>query len=390
MFRASRAVQARPLACALLTLAVWVGAIGTGCSAPRRTQALPQTSADAGSADASSRRDANAPPASIGKPDGATQKPGKLTVGTTPVPDASVDAASVAVADGGSDANTPPPPSACSRLPQRSEPWSGDALITSQAGLSALAGFRKLTGSLTIRMDTDAGDDMTSLAPLACLEEITGDLTIEDTQHLSNLDGLDRLGHLGGSLEVQRNAALAQVDALAALRKVDGSELVLDHNSALTSVAGLSGITYVPGFFDLGFSPLLTDLTGLDHLREVGGPFQLRALGVIDCTHLESLTTVGSNGNRGGNLYLAQDPSLQTLHGLEHLVKVGCGLYIISNPALLTLTALNTLHLVGFSYPEMWNIANNARLPQCQVDALQQRFSASCACGSNSGSGSCP
>lgn len=280
----------------------------------------------------------------------------------------------------------------------------GDFVVTSQADLEPLKGCTRVdslrvdpqaessfnTGD-TNTGDTNTGDTvpLTSLAPLANLQSVSGYLTIANTA-LTSLTGLEQLTRLGDNraddgLFVTNNDALTSLNALA-IDEINGNIVIADNalltdlrgldnltesvsitienNPALTSLAGLEQLVRLLSFLALRDNPVLTSLAGLSRLTDLQGGLRvtnnnaltslagLDNLASIDGTSsiisndaLVSLTGLGSVTIIGPGLTISDNASLATLAGLESL-RSSLGITISRNPVL-TDMPLNSLRVVG-------------------------------------------
>lgn len=100
-----------------------------------------------------------------------------------------------------------------------------------------LAGCATIDGDLLIY-----GPALTSLAPLASLEAVRGDLVIGPTASLRTLSGLEDLRRIDGNLRIEETMRLASA-ALPALAVVGGSVRVEDNRDlALVRIPGLERV----------------------------------------------------------------------------------------------------------------------------------------------------
>jgi Dockerin type I domain len=114
----------------------------------------------------------------------------------------------------------------------------GTVNIFTQEQLTDLAGVTEITKSLNIR-----GAAITSLAGLESLTRIGGDLTIEDTTRLQNLDALAALTSVRG-LFIENNTALTSIGRLrSVIFAPEGSVMVVEGNAMLGEVSFSSSIS---------------------------------------------------------------------------------------------------------------------------------------------------
>jgi len=125
----------------------------------------------------------------------------------------------------------------------------------------------------------------------------------------------------------------------------------------------------------------LAELLG-ERCRIVTGA--LRITQTDDATSLEGLVVERIEGD----LTIAANAKLRTLTGLEHLTRVDGNLSIVNNAALDSLDPLPDW-APGVVAGTI-SIFQNGNLPQCAVDALDERLTAACDnCGGNDAAGVC-
>ena len=228
-------------------------------------------------------------------------------------------------------------------------------------------GCTSIAGFLDIR-DNAA---LTNLDGLAALTSVGGSLDIYNNAALTNVDGLAALTYVGGSLSINDNAALTNIDRLTALTSVGGG-LLISYNAALTNLDGLSALTYVDGTLDIYGNAALTNVNGLSALTDVGGDLNIYD-NVSLCQQsvddlLPQITVGGSiqdvsnnNGSCGSDCVGDRTYETAVAHGCT---SIAGSLDIRDNAALTNLDGLAALTSVGGSL----DIYNNAALTN--VDGL--------------------
>lgn len=147
---------------------------------------------------------------------------------------------------------------------------------------SILEGVRRVEGSIRINRT-----DLTDLNFMACVEEVTGDVTIFDNDSLTNVDGLWSLNDLGTDFVFSGNDAMVVFDGVPNLERVIGNVIIRD-NAALEgilgfqSLIGLEGYTFINddgmeefagGNLTIQLNPILRHMAGLCGLLVVNGVF---------------------------------------------------------------------------------------------------------------------
>jgi hypothetical protein len=164
--------------------------------------------------------------------------------------------------------------------------------------------------------------------------EIEGNVTIWGTD-ITNLNGLEGLTSIGGSLTIMGSPCLKSLNGLNNLITI-GFSCDISYNDSLTSLTGLESLTSIALFLKIWRNEVLTNMQGLDNLNYIG-----------------------SNLNVHGN------SSLTSFEGLENLASV-VGLEIIGNYALTSLSGLENLTYIGW----YTKIKHNSSLSICEEQWL--------------------
>lgn len=264
--------------------------------------------------------------------------------------------------------------------------YTGSLKAYSDEEIAALAGYTEIDGYLWIGnhyWPEEGMTEVTSLAPLACLQRVGGDmrlmtistLSLDGLHNLTEVDGdlelasvgdgwpwapeiygpsglerLESLERVGGNLEITENT-FDSLDGLQNLETIEGGIFVTGQ-SALKSLEGLSGLTslgmsepeyYDPMLSSEGVSIRLSDsslesLHGLEGIVSIPGDLIVspNTEELHDLTGLDNLISIE------GNLCIKWG-DLSRLQGLEALESVGGVLFIESNDYLLDLDGLSSL-----------------------------------------------
>ena len=111
---------------------------------------------------------------------------------------------------------------------------TGDVDLTTQAQVDALQGVVEITGSLKMQGDLS----LRSLHALCCLEKIDGSLVLQWMYDLGNVDGLSSLTQVGGDLSITHsNCSNINLKGLGSLKSVGGDfEVEADECYLLTRI----------------------------------------------------------------------------------------------------------------------------------------------------------
>ena len=193
----------------------------------------------------------------------------------------------------------------------------GDVTIDPQGGnianLNGLNGLVSIGGTLYIRNSTA----LPSLAGLSTLTSVGGNLRIEDNVVLGNLNGLNNLTTVG--YDVQIGGSTWQT------------------NSALTSLSGLDNLTTVGGWFRVSDNPILQTLNGLGSLSSVSSMI------VSNNPKLTSLTGPQTLNSIQEYIRISNNPLLTDLGFLANFSEINASLEINDNTALSSLSALQNV-----------------------------------------------
>ena len=197
----------------------------------------------------------------------------------------------------------------------------GNVTITSDDEAEGFCdSFNAIAGNLSV-------SGVSTLEPLACLCSVQGGVTIAQSPDLPHVDGLSQLEQLAW-LSIVDNAGLTSIAGLASLAFVMGN-LEIHSNPLLVSLSGLDGLQSVSGFFLLYGNRSLTDLDGLGSLSSVGW-----YLAIEQDDGLLSLDGATALRSVGGNLHISDDDLLTSLSGLHGIEQLGGDLIVTGNAAL--------------------------------------------------------
>ena len=129
-----------------------------------------------------------------------------------------------------------------------------------------------------------------------------GSLRFGDSQ-FTNLDQLESLRSVDGSVNLFRNQSLLTIDGLRNLESV-GGELRVAFHDQLTSLSGLANLRSVGALTSIGSNSKLTTLDGLQQLRSVGD------LWIVGNSSLQSLQALSGLESAAGDVAILHNPML--------------------------------------------------------------------------------
>jgi len=224
--------------------------------------------------------------------------------------------------------------------------------------LNSLLQITEVQGDLYLELSTSTST-VEQLEGLNSLTTIGGSLTILNSGSLKSLDGLQNLTSIGGGISIHQNENLESLSGLDNLKSIGGG-ISISSNRNLKNLTGLGGLEFLGGYLSVdltesmeGFAPLDT-LTGLSlegcsipsiaglesvvHIKE--DFFVVACNGLTDFAGLANLETIG------GNFTIERVPGL-TSFAMPNLVEIGGGLDLRDNESLQNFEGLENLQTVG-------------------------------------------
>jgi hypothetical protein len=230
---------------------------------------------------------------------------------------------------------------------------SGNLVIESMADLTEIAGLAHLSSvgnrlaivNNPVLQNLDGLRELTSVIALdirgnRLLKSIEGLTELDSAQkiliayndQLENLDGLEGLRELQSFLEIVENRSLRNIDALSNINRLN-SYLYISKNPSLQNIQGLASLK-TTGDLVIEANSVLTSLGGLSRLSQINGLLRIE-----------------------------RNDALTSLDGLELLKGVSEYIYIGNNSRLSNINALRNLSRVGDDF----TIAFNQNLPICNI-----------------------
>ncbi len=138
--------------------------------------------------------------------------------------------------------------------------WQGHYYIRNDTDAQLLKGYSKVTGDVVVSENSPffglpGAYSLNTLEYLDSLNTIGGSLYIDKAAALTNLAGLENLNTVDGDVSITENYALTSLAGLENLALV-GGDLEIWHNAALTSL-GMADLQRVDGYFWIYNNPLL-------------------------------------------------------------------------------------------------------------------------------------
>jgi len=217
--------------------------------------------------------------------------------------------------------------------------------------------FPKSVNNLTLKDNPI----LTNLDSLNGINHILGTLSIEGNANLNDLTGLQNIGYLRGNLSIVNNNFLRNVDGLEKI--VQCSTLNIRNNSKLFDLTGLSNLECISDELAIVSCPIIANLQNFSNLKSIGrkvylfGNSGLKSLsGLNDIKTLEELVISGcpaledlnglNNLESVGTLFLGYQLKLTNLTGLDNLVSIN-DLNLFGTTSIESLVGLNNIKTVN-------------------------------------------
>lgn len=230
---------------------------------------------------------------------------------------------------------------------------TGDILLTTQAQVDSFpilyAGCTTMPFNLTIQQPNLIGT-IRNLNALRQLTRIQGNLIINRCR-MPNLEGLNNLTAIGGSLKIDYNPSLLTLSALQNLRTV-GSSIIINLNANITNLVGLDSLKILNDTTTISYNNELINLEGLKNVTKISNLTVIENPKFTNFLGLNKLDSVGS-------VTISGNPVLANFLGLENLKQIK-ELKVEANPILLNFDGLGTLKTIKNSlYVEENNTLTN-------------------------------
>jgi hypothetical protein len=158
------------------------------------------------------------------------------------------------------------------------------------------------------------------------------------------LNAFPLLENVIGDLLVQNNSALQKLDGFANLTKLDGS-LTIDLHKNLSSISAFPKLYDIGADFNLMNSkgPVL-QVSGLGRLFQVTGD-----LAIVNNTGLQTVSFFKNLDSVGGGVRIDSNMIMSSLSGFRNLTIIGNYLHIVNNPVVIQSDFNRLLYVEGAS-----------------------------------------
>jgi hypothetical protein len=238
----------------------------------------------------------------------------------------------------------------------------GDVSITGDdiINLSVFSEVTSIAGDLNIGRyydRTPIGNPLLrDLNGLENLTQIGGTLLIIRNGSLTSLSGLDNLSSIGNDLLIgieyshttkeKTEGALTSINALSGLASI-GGQLYIESTS-LTSLTGLDSVFYIGSNINIIGNKYLSDISGLAKLNSITGTLS------IAITAITSLKGLNNVSRISGSVFIGNNHRLKNFEGLENLSYIGTGAWIFDNDSLTSMVGFDNLEYID-GYLDIWD-----------------------------------
>lgn len=237
--------------------------------------------------------------------------------------------------------------------------WSQNVTFRKQIEVDTFdTSITTISGSITIR------SDVTDLTNLSNITTVEGGLSVNDTEGLENLDGLNNISSFGTSVSITNNKSLQNINALKGittlthgirisnnrlLQNLDGLENInaiptfiwIEDNSVLQNINGLRNITSIDGVLRIESNPKIQNLIGLENITSIN-----RSVDILSNNELLNLDGLENIISMKEDFTIEDNNKLQNIEGLENLTFIGGIFEIIENTNLTNLNGLENLDVI--------------------------------------------
>lgn len=187
--------------------------------------------------------------------------------------------------------------------------FDGSIRIESADQIDDIAGYTSVDGFLEVFQS-----DLTCLDFLACVETVSGDMTIFGNDFLTDVSGTDAITALGtatadlpeedkrGTLVFSENSAIEDLNGFNGLEQVQATLLIAE-NESMTSISGFEALVGARKDFQVRFNSKLTDIasSGLRDILFIGGECIVTNNESLCISTVESMCGDLKQGPNGGS-----------------------------------------------------------------------------------------
>lgn len=243
--------------------------------------------------------------------------------------------------------------------------YQGDVVLNTQADIDAF-NYESINGNLQIGYNEEDAltSDIYNLKALKSLKRVTGKLEIQHTQ-LTQLEGLNNLTYIGGSLYISKNHQLHSFFGLENLATIEAA-LAVGNNSKLNDIDALRQLKKVHRilFWDAA-------ITSLEVFQNLTDKQYLSTIHIENCDQLSSLKgleKINAFYETTTTILLLGNDVLTDISALAQLRYTAGKTVILDNPLLETCCPIRHLMDADLSNGQAkGNIIMNGNAPTCNT-----------------------
>lgn len=183
--------------------------------------------------------------------------------------------------------------------------WEGNCIIDSQEDIEAVSGYMTIKGDLLIGTEINLPTTFKNVDGLECLRKVQGSLFIHFNPVLENVNGLRNLCQIGGKVTIWKNESLENLEGLENI--LPGSDVVIYDNDELTGLELFENLTAISGLLIIWGNGALATLEEMETLTSIGDSLQIIGNNSL-CTYIaEDLRDLIGVGNIGGSITITDN-----------------------------------------------------------------------------------
>ena len=215
-------------------------------------------------------------------------------------------------------------------------------------------GCTVIEGDVEIGYCHGGSTDITNLDGLSVLTSVEGNLGIghcysfpSGNPYLSSILGLSNLTYIGGNLNICQNPILTSLSGLEKLTHI-GGYLNISYHDSLTDITAFENLTYLGSGLIIDNNEDLESLTGLEGLESVNFLQVWFNKALPNLNGLDNVSSIDESLAIEGNIGLVSLAGLEKLSTIGGDVIIGCEYgWLHHSPSLISLTGLDNLVSIG-------------------------------------------
>lgn len=205
--------------------------------------------------------------------------------------------------------------------------------ISDITNLDGLENIETIDGSILINNNPS----LINLSGLSNLDIVIGHLRIVNDDALLDMSGLENLISIGGDFELKGNANITNMTGLTSLQTITG-DFSMTLNNSLENFVGLTNLVNVEGLYSVAFNNSLVNFEGMSSLQSIGD-----FVHIWNNNQLVNMTGFASLNSIGGSFTVQGNDNLVNLLGMESLSSIDGSLSIKDNENLVSIDGIENI-----------------------------------------------